>query len=90
MGKLDNQNIIVIGGTSGIGLATAVLARAEGANVWAASRSEDKVVTCTQAYPDINFSQLDIHDVDGMNALSDAVACPAPMLADPAPGAMTP
>ena len=38
MGKLDNQNVVVIGGTSGIGLATAVLAQEAGANVWAASR----------------------------------------------------
>lgn len=73
MGKLDNQNVIIIGGTSGIGLAAAIQARAEGASVWAASRSEEKVVTCTQAHPDINFSQLDIHDVDGMNALFDSV-----------------
>ncbi len=49
MGSLDNQNVVVIGGTSGIGLATAVGAKAEGANVWAASRSEDKVNACAQA-----------------------------------------
>jgi len=43
MGKLDNQNVVVIGGTSGIGLAAAILAQEAGANVLAASRSEDKV-----------------------------------------------
>ncbi len=73
MGKLDSQNVIVIGGTSGIGLAAAVAAKSEGANVWAASRSADKVADCQSRFPDIQFSQLDIHDVDGMNALFDSV-----------------
>lgn len=73
MGKLENRNVVVIGGTSGIGLATALGARAEGANVWAASRSEDRVNSCRDNYPDIQFSQLDIHDVAGLNALFDTV-----------------
>lgn len=69
MGSLDNLNVVVIGGTSGIGLATAVGAKAEGANVWAASRSEDKVNTGRESHPDITFSQLDTHDVEGLQAL---------------------
>jgi NAD(P)-dependent dehydrogenase (short-subunit alcohol dehydrogenase family) len=52
---LTNKNIVVIGGTSGIGLATAVQARAAGASVWAASRSEDKIQAASAAYPDIQF-----------------------------------
>lgn len=73
MGTLDNQNVVVIGGTSGIGLATAVGAKAAGANVWAASRTEDKVKACSENYPDIKFSQLDTHDVDGLKALFSEV-----------------
>lgn len=69
MGKLDNQNVVVIGGTSGIGLATAVLAKAAGANVWAASRSEDKVAACTEANPGIEFMQVDTHDIEGLKSL---------------------
>jgi NAD(P)-dependent dehydrogenase (short-subunit alcohol dehydrogenase family) len=73
MGKLKNQNVVVIGGTSGIGLATAVAAKTAGANVWAASRSEDKVSSCAAEHPDIQFSQLDIHDVPGLTALFDTI-----------------
>ncbi|MCZ6504204.1 MAG: SDR family oxidoreductase [Gammaproteobacteria bacterium] len=69
MGKLDNQNVVVIGGTSGIGLAAAVLAKEAGANVWAASRSEDKVAACSGANPDIQFVQVDTHDPDGLKSL---------------------
>ena len=73
MGSLDKQNVVVIGGTSGIGLATAVAASESGANVWAASRSEEKITRCSQAYPDIKFSQLDIHDVPALKALFESV-----------------
>ena len=38
--RLDGQRVVVIGGSSGIGLATAQLARAEGAAVTIAGRSE--------------------------------------------------
>ena len=69
MGKLDNQNVVIVGGTSGIGLATAVLAQQAGANVVAASRSEEKVAACATANPGIVFSQVDIHDVEGLEAL---------------------
>ena len=69
MGKLDQQNVVVIGGTSGIGLATALAARDEGAMVWAASRSADKVAACAEQYPDIQFSRLDIHDPEGIASL---------------------
>jgi len=73
MGSLENKNVVVIGGTSGIGLASAVMAQAEGANVWAASRSDDKVAACSSQHPDIRFSQLDIHDVDGMKSLFESI-----------------
>lgn len=73
MGKLDGQRVVVIGGTSGIGLATALAAADEGATVWAASRSADKVQACQEAHPEISFSQLDIHDTDGVAALLDSV-----------------
>lgn len=69
MSKLENRKVVVIGGTSGIGLATALGAHAEGASVWAVSRSEDKVAACTEQYPGITFSSLDTHDVNGLQAL---------------------
>ena len=70
---LTNKNIVVIGGTSGIGLATAVQARAAGASVWAASRSEDKIQAASAAYPDIQFSQVDTHDPEGLSALFKSI-----------------
>jgi NAD(P)-dependent dehydrogenase (short-subunit alcohol dehydrogenase family) len=73
MGKLDNQNVVVIGGTSGIGLATAILAQEAGANVLAASRSEDKVAACSAENPGIEFAQIDTHDVAGLKALFEKV-----------------
>ena len=73
MGSLENRNVVVIGGTSGIGLATAIAAQTEGANVWAASRSKDKVTSCAEQFPDINFSQLDIHDVAELSRLFESI-----------------
>ena len=73
MKKLDNQNVVIIGGTSGIGLATAVLAQEAGANVWAASRSEQKVAACSKANAGIQFIQVDTHDTDGLKSLFESV-----------------
>ena len=41
--SLKGKKVVVVGGSSGIGLATAMLAKAEGAEVIIASRSADKV-----------------------------------------------
>ena len=38
--NLSGKNIVIIGGTAGIGLATAVAASELGAKVWAAGRSQ--------------------------------------------------
>ncbi len=73
MGKLDGQKVVVIGGTSGIGLATALQAQAEGATVFAASRSADKVEACAADHAGISFSQVDTHDVDGLTSLFESV-----------------
>ncbi|MDA0977748.1 MAG: SDR family oxidoreductase [Proteobacteria bacterium] len=70
---LENSKVVVIGGTSGIGLATAVAAAAAGASVVAVSRSADRIAQCQLDYPDIQFGQLDTHDVDGMKQLFDEV-----------------
>lgn len=43
MAKLEGKSVLVIGGSSGIGYATAVGALAEGAKVTIASRSEEKL-----------------------------------------------
>ena len=63
---LKNKTVVIIGGTSGIGLATAVEANERGAIVHAASRSKDKVEAKASEHPDINFFQQDIHDSIGL------------------------
>ncbi|WP_303855974.1 SDR family NAD(P)-dependent oxidoreductase, partial [Salinicola salarius] len=45
MFSLEQQRVLVIGGSSGIGLATAMSAVAAGAAVTIASRSQDKLDT---------------------------------------------
>lgn len=69
MGKLDNQRVVVIGATSGIGFAAATAARDEGARVWGASRTAEKVERAAGQAPGIEFSQLDIHDAAALEAL---------------------
>ena len=73
MGSLQNQNVVIIGGTSGIGLAAAIIANSAGAKVWAASRSEDRIKLCRANHNGIYFSQLDTHDVEGLKSLFDSV-----------------
>jgi NAD(P)-dependent dehydrogenase (short-subunit alcohol dehydrogenase family) len=71
--NFTGKNIVVVGGTSGIGLAAAVMAQAAGGSVWAVSRSEDKVAKCQQDHPEINFSSCDTHDRDGLKALFSGI-----------------
>jgi NAD(P)-dependent dehydrogenase (short-subunit alcohol dehydrogenase family) len=73
VGNLENNNVVVVGGTSGIGLATAIQAKAAGANVWAVSRSADKVADCQSQHPDIHFSRCDTHDREGLAKLFNNV-----------------
>ncbi|HIG40815.1 MAG TPA: SDR family oxidoreductase [Gammaproteobacteria bacterium] len=74
MSDLTGKNLVVIGGTSGIGLATARQAQEAGANVWAVSRSEDRVKKVAAEFPGINFEVCDTHDTDGLTALFSKVA----------------
>ena len=71
--SLQGKNVVIIGGTSGIGLATAVMAQAAGANVWAASRTQEKISQAAALHPLIQFSQVDTHDPDGLKALFASV-----------------
>jgi len=67
MNNLSGRNVIVIGGTSGIGLATACQAQESGANVRAVGRSKERVDALSKNYPDIEFSCLDTHDTPALN-----------------------
>jgi NAD(P)-dependent dehydrogenase (short-subunit alcohol dehydrogenase family) len=58
--KLEGQQGAVIGGSSGIGLATAQLARAAGAEVTIAGRSQEKLVQARQALGQVRTVVMDI------------------------------
>ncbi|MDZ7684604.1 MAG: SDR family oxidoreductase [Gammaproteobacteria bacterium] len=73
MSSLENANVVIIGATSGIGLAAAQQAASAGANVWGVSRSQDKVDSAARAVPKANFSAVDIHDVDALARLFESV-----------------
>lgn len=73
MGKLDSKSVVVIGATSGIGYATARAASAEGATVCGVSRTAENVARAASQAPDIEFRQLDTHDVAGLKALFEHI-----------------
>ena len=49
------------------------MAQAAGANVWAASRTQEKISHAAALHPLIQFSQVDTHDPDGLKALFASV-----------------
>jgi NAD(P)-dependent dehydrogenase (short-subunit alcohol dehydrogenase family) len=74
MASLQGKNVVVIGGTSGIGLATALLAADAGANVWAAGRSQDHLEKAGEiAQGKLTLTQLDTHDEEGLKALFESI-----------------
>ena len=75
---LAGKKVVVIGGTSGIGLATAVAAAKAGATVWAAGRSQENVdkaraMAAEATDGKLQFVQVDTHDDAGLNALFESV-----------------
>lgn len=74
MQSLAAKTIVVIGGTSGIGLAVVQAADAEGANVYAVGRSQeniDKAVAVCSA--DVKFRIADTHDVVALAVLFEGI-----------------
>ncbi|MGE3857057.1 MAG: SDR family oxidoreductase [Dehalococcoidia bacterium] len=67
--RLDGQRVVIIGGSSGIGLATAQLARAEGADITIAGRSEDRLREAQRALGECDVAALDIADAGAVEAL---------------------
>lgn len=74
MYSLAGKTVVVIGGTSGIGLATVQAAAAMGAKVYAAGRTQsniDQAVACSD--PQIVFRQVDTHSDTSLQALFQEV-----------------
>jgi len=69
-GSLAGKNVVVIGGTSGIGLATALAASAQGATVWAGGRSQAHIDNARhKSEGKIKVLGVDTHDALGLQAL---------------------
>ena len=69
MASLDGKKVLVIGGSSGIGYATAAGALAQGASVAIASRSEDKLRAAQASLPGrVEAHALDVADSAAVEA----------------------
>lgn len=68
--NLEGKNVVIIGGTAGIGLAAAKMASELGANVWAAGRSEEHIATAKEASGgSFEVRQADTHDAEALDAI---------------------
>jgi NAD(P)-dependent dehydrogenase (short-subunit alcohol dehydrogenase family) len=65
-GALTGQVVIVFGGSSGIGLATAKAAQAEGASVMIIGRDVEKLRAAAATIPGSQWRSTDVTDVDGV------------------------
>lgn len=69
---LAGKNVVIIGGTAGIGLATAMAAADAGATVWAAGRSQAHRERAEQLSEGrFQVRQADTHDEEQLKALFD-------------------
>jgi NAD(P)-dependent dehydrogenase (short-subunit alcohol dehydrogenase family) len=72
--SLANQKVLIIGGSSGIGLATARAAASAGAAVTIASRSQERLNAALAELPDgSDAAAVDSNDDDGMATLFERV-----------------
>jgi NAD(P)-dependent dehydrogenase (short-subunit alcohol dehydrogenase family) len=68
--NLAGKNVVIIGGTAGIGLATAVAAAELGAKVWAAGRTEAHIEKAKAASGGkFEVRQADTHNADELEAI---------------------
>jgi NAD(P)-dependent dehydrogenase (short-subunit alcohol dehydrogenase family) len=74
LNNLEGKNVVIIGGTSGIGLAAALAASEQGANVWAAGRTEANLEKARKASKGaFKVAQVDTHDDAGLRSLFEEV-----------------
>ena len=67
--KLNGKRALVLGGTSGIGLAAVQMLVAKGANVVGFGRSEANIEQASAAEPGAEFRALDVLDREAMTAV---------------------
>jgi NAD(P)-dependent dehydrogenase (short-subunit alcohol dehydrogenase family) len=73
---LRGQTVLVIGGSSGIGLETARRARAEGAELILTARDPDRLAAAASRVVPRSTSAFDAHDAAALDAFFDALAGP--------------
>ncbi len=74
--KLKHKRVVIIGGSSGIGFATAQLALQEGAEVIIASRDSEKLNNAKlQLECDVLIKQIDINDPNKLALFFKEIAC---------------
>ena len=71
--SLDGTYVVVTGGSSGIGLATAKLVKEQGANVTIASRSSEKLREATQQLGDVRAVIADITSEAGVHKMFEGL-----------------
>ena len=73
---LQGQTVLVIGGSSGIGLETARQARAEGAELILTARDPERLAAAASKIGPRSTSAFDAHDPAALDAFFDALAGP--------------
>jgi NAD(P)-dependent dehydrogenase (short-subunit alcohol dehydrogenase family) len=73
---LDGQTVVVIGGSAGIGLETARLARSEGAGVILTARSPDKLERVAQELGAVSTAAFDVTDWAQLERFFEELASP--------------
>ena len=74
MGKLDGKTIVVIGASSGMGLAIARASSAEGARVIGTGSTEERAIGLKQLIPGIRTATLDLGSSDSIDAFAHGLA----------------
>ncbi len=74
MGKYDDKNVVITGGSSGLGLATAQLLTDEGARVMITGRTPETLQTASRQLGDTAITvRSDTSSLDDIDALTDRV-----------------
>lgn len=73
MSNIQDQQVIIFGGSSGIGLATARALRAAGARVTIVSRSQDKLEAAAREIPGLATAAVDATDTQAVKRYFDQV-----------------
>ena len=76
MAELSGQTVVVIGGSAGIGLETARLARAEGADVILTGRDPERLESAASDVGALSTTAFDATDADRLSGFFDELAGP--------------